>query len=309
MERTGWSPGMSRSGSGAGSAAGGTRHGLRGRSLASLNAGPEGSMRAAATAAAQAQAKGAAALPAEPFLQPQRRPSTLQLLSSAAKAYLEGSSHGGRSQRGSAAAALAAGSSSHGGGAARQVADDSTRGLARRQQAAGLLLPMGTLPDGSTSSCSSASSRGLAGGGALAGAAGAVQIDREASEGRQRGTMIAALAAGVPHEQINAMLAMRSGSLPSSVGSPAPLHLLAGSTGSTVAGTPARTGSAPRPASIAHALEAAAPAAPVAPTAPAAGGSRTGSGLDGLLPHRVVQRRSLENPLVPSAAAGGCCCG
>lgn len=300
---------MSRSGSGAGSAADSTLHGLQGRSLASLNARPEGSMRAAAAAAAQARALGAAAGPAEPFLQPERRPSTLQLLSSAARAYFEGSSHGGRSQRGSAAAATATSGSSHGGGAARQVADDSMRGL-RRQQAAGLL-PLGALLGGSPSSCSSASSHGLAGvAGAPAGAAGAVQFDREASEGRQRGTMVAALAAGVPHEHINAMLAMRSGSLPSSVGSPAPLPLLAGSSGSTAAGTPARTSAAPRPASIAHALEAAAPAAPMAPAAPAAGGSRAGAGLEGLRPHRVVQRRSLENPLLPCAAAGaGCCAG
>lgn len=330
MDRNSWSPGLSQRGSGSRSAAAGSRHGLRGRSLASLHAtGSEGGMQAAAgrVPGSSAVAAGEAAA-----VMPERRPSALQLLSSAAKVYLEGSSHGRRSQRGgNAAAALLAGASGHGAGAMRQVADDSQRGLARRSQAAAMLrslppgdpaaappqLPhLGALADGSTSSCSSASSRGMAiTGGSSARGSHLAGFDSERSEGRQRGTMVAALAAGVPHEHINAMLAMRtagSGSLPSSVGSPAALAVLGPSDSGTAMGTPARSDSAPRPASIAAALGAAAPgtpagaptSAPVAvPATQPAGGSRSGAGLEGLRPHRVVQRRSLDNPLAPAAAA------
>ncbi|PRW44918.1 CAMK CAMK1 kinase Srk1 isoform B [Chlorella sorokiniana] len=329
VDPSSWSPGQSQRGSGSRSAAAGSRHGLRGRSLASLHAVSESGLQA--TGNAVATAGGAAGQAA---MLPERRPSALQLLSSAAKVYLEGSSHGRRSQRGGkAAAALLAGTSSHGAGAMRQVADDSQRGLAQRQQAAaaaGLpagaaaaaphLLPLAALPDGSTSSCSSASSRGLAaaaaaGSSARGGSHHLTVPERELSEGRQRGTMIAALAAGVPHEHINAMLAMRtagSGSLPSSVGSPSLLAPPGASSHDTAAGTPALSGTPPRPTSIAAALAAAAPGTPArtAATAPiavpgaqGAGGSRSGAALDGLRPHRVVQRRSLENPMAPAAAA------
>lgn len=344
MDPSSWSPGLSQRGSGGPRSTGGSRQGLRGRSLASLHAVSENGVQGAASRGApggNAATEGASAAGLASVL-PERRASALQLLSSAAKVYLEGSSHGRRSQRGGkAAAALLAAASSHGAGAMRQVADDSQRGLAQRRQAAAALRgvphggdpsvqphqpPLGALPDGSTSSSSSASSHGLAAAaGTAPGASRLGSLDPERSEGRQRGTMVAALAAGVPHEHINAMLAMRtagSGSLPSSLGSPPCLAAVVASENGTAAGTPAHCGDAPRPGSIADALAAAAPdtpagAATAAPTAAAAslqsvGGSRSGAGLDGLRPHRVVQRRSLENPLVgpaAAAAAGACCWG
>lgn len=329
LDVSSWSPGLSRKGSGVRSAgAGASRHGMRGHTLASLNAGSQAGLQGAAGAApAGVQAELHSGAAGEAAGMPERRPSTLQLLSSAAKVYLEGSIHGRRSQRGGqAAASLLAGASSHGAGAMRQVADDSQRGLAQRRQAAAALhglpagepagphlLPLAALADGSTSSCSSASSRGPAvAGGSSTGASHLAGASREHSEGRQRGTMIAALAAGVPHEHINAMLAMRtagSGSLPSSFGSPGLLAAQAASGSGTAAGTPARCGAPPRPTSIAAALAAAGPGTPAPTAAPApqaCGGSRTGADLlDGLRPHRVVQRRSLDNPLAPTAAAAG----
>lgn len=277
MDRPSWSPAsLSRKDSLAGSA-GGSKHPLKGRSLASVTAGEGGDK-----GGAEAWQAAAAAVPI------QRKPSTMQLLSAAAKVYLEGSSHGGsRRASNAAAAALAASGSSS---VLRQVADDHSVAQRRRQLAG--------ITDASTGSSSSASSKG--GGGQLP--------PKDSSEGRQRGMGAAALAAGLPADRIAAG-ASRSGS--GSLASP----LRPAAFGGAAAGR-AGSASSSRELSVdalaAPGTPAAAGAPPAAPQDPgsagtpsgtpagAAGSSLRGEGdLQGLRPHRVVLRRNCESPLVP----------
>lgn len=179
MDRAGWSPSLSRKGSGAGSA-NGSKHALRGRSLASVNAGA-GEEGGTAEAWAAAAASGQAPL--------QRKPSALALLSAAAKVYLDSSSHGGSRRMGGAFAALAAANGSGGNaGALRQVADDHSARSGKR---------LAAIADASTAGASTGSSSSGSGG-ALAQAqvaqgqaipAQAAQLPpAEPAEGRQHGS-------------------------------------------------------------------------------------------------------------------------
>ena len=265
MDRAGWSPSLSRKGSGVGSA-GGSKHALRGRSLASFNAGAgeDGGV-------AEAWAAAAAAQPAL-----QRRPSALQLLSAAAKAYLDSSTHGGSRRGAGASAALAAAQGSggalrgddHSTRSVRQVADDSVRSAKR-------LAGIADASTGSSSTTSSASA--LAQQAAQAQAAQAQQQQQQKTQQQQ-------------HVQAAPPVDLSEGR---QHGSPQRPSLL----------LPAARAAPPLPPGPAPASAREVPAHGRAPGAGATlpgGSSRSGSAdLSGLRPHRVVQRRSLDNQLLP----------
>ncbi|KAL4857802.1 Calcium/calmodulin-dependent protein kinase type IV [Chlorella vulgaris] len=214
----------------------------------------------------------------------QRRPSTLQLLTAAAKVYMEGSVHGSR--RGGSlalaagAAATAAGNPPAAAAASssntvlRAVADD---GSAKRRQQLQPYAHLGGVADISSASSASSSSNLVAD-----------------PEGRHR-----AGTAARPSGNGSGSLRTRAAALPPGVSA------------SPAAAPPAVPAVTPlsefMQAGSGHAAGTAPHSAPGSTCGLGEGStgknSSTGavSPLDGLRPHRVVQRRSLENPLAPAA--------
>ncbi|KAL4448604.1 hypothetical protein ABPG75_005823 [Micractinium tetrahymenae] len=252
--------------------------------------------------------------PASPKLQ--RGPSTLQLLTAAAKAYLDGSVHGSRRGALAFAAAAAAGGgggggSSSGGGSsgARQVADDS--GASRRGQQQGLpgfQAQLAAIADGSGEGSSAGAS------GSTHSSGGLVE-----AEGRRRGSSDAALAVGAtprPGRAHSGLSPAGGGGAPSPLagtlsaqsGMAAPLPAPRLPVGDLAGlSSAASDGSAPGP----RASFQADPGARASFQADRANGSAAGSrskfdgvaSMDGVRAPVVVRRKSLDNPLMHPAAA------
>ncbi|PSC73234.1 calcium calmodulin-dependent kinase type IV-like isoform A [Micractinium conductrix] len=226
-----------------------------------------------------------------------RRPSTLQLLSAAAKAYLEGSTHGSWRGGNHSAAALVAGGDRSGsaGGALRQVADDSSVSRRTQQAQQGGFLPAFVQHQAAAGGSSSS---------IAASGSGSADAEGGDTEKRRRGSAAAALAVGATPRP-GTMLSRRgsssagggtsllagcgsSGVLSSAGGAPSPLEL------------PAAAASPPIPASLDGGNSATERSFDVGRST----GSRPSMDMhvDGMRPPVVVKRQSLDNPLMPAAS-------
>ncbi len=236
----------------------------------------------------------------------QRGPSTLQLLTAAARAYLDSSVHGSRRGAAASAAPAPAGSGSSGGGSsgARQVADDSSASRRGQQQGlAGFQAQLAAIADGSGDSSSGGA------GGSSHSSGGLVE-----AEGRRRGSSAAALAVGAAPRSSCAQSGLSptaSGAAPSlAAGLACPL----GSHGvpPLPAGVPAGAAGGSAPVTRASSRLDPTPRTSFQADVPSSSSPRARSmflegspGMEGIRAPVVVRRRSVDNPLFPPAGEKG----
>lgn len=251
---------------------------------------------------------GKAELPADEAASPklQRGPSTLQLLTAAARAYLDSSVHGSRRGAAASAAPAPAGSGSSGGGSsgARQVADDSSASRRGQQQGlAGFQAQLAAIADGSGDSSSGGA------GGSSHSSGGLVE-----AEGRRRGSSAAALAVGAAPRSSCA----QSGLSPAASGAAPSLAAgLAGPLGShgvppLPAGVPAGAAGGSAPVTRASSRLDPTPRTSFQADVPSSSSPCARSmflegspGIEGIRAPVVVRRRSVDNPLFPPAGEKG----